>query len=119
MSKQLFLEQNLKAGEIYAGLILGTNGAPDHHTFLLPGQISDVDWHAYMAWVKSIGGEAPTRRELSLLFANAPEKFDQRAYWSCETYESNDPTLGISTSPAVTSTAATWTTSCVAVPSAD
>jgi hypothetical protein len=89
MSKKIFLEQNLKDGEIYAGLILGKDGAQDYHVFRKSGQIVDVDWDAYMAWVKSVGGEATTLRELSLMFANIPEEFDKGAYWSGEQYESN------------------------------
>lgn len=88
MSKQLFLEQNLKAGEDYLGIILGKDGAPDYHLILLPGQVVGIDWDTYVAWVKYVG-EAPTKRELSLMFANAPEKFDKADYWSGEVHKSN------------------------------
>lgn len=36
MSKEQWLKENLREGEVYAGLILGENGAPDHHVILLP-----------------------------------------------------------------------------------
>src|SRR6478672_4360219 len=34
----------LADGECYAGLILGKEGAPDHHLILLPGEAQDVSW---------------------------------------------------------------------------
>ena len=87
MSKQLFLEQNLKTGEIYAGLILGTNGAPDHHVFLLAAKPDNkLNWDAAMEWAKSVGGDLPTRNEQSLLFANAKEHFEYAWYWSNTPY---------------------------------
>ena len=89
-NKSAFLAEALKPGEVYAGFIFGKDGAPDYHVFRQSGQIVDVDWDAYMAWVKSVGGKAPTLRELSLMFANIPEEFDKGAYWSGEQYESND-----------------------------
>ncbi len=49
MSKQQFLEQNQKDGEIYAGLILGKNGEPDHHVFLIKAQPSqNLNWQDAM-----------------------------------------------------------------------
>lgn len=35
MSKAKFLEENLRTGEVYAGLILGKDGQPDCHVVLL------------------------------------------------------------------------------------
>lgn len=84
MSKQQWITENLKAGEVYAGLILGQNGEPDHHLILLPGQATDVDWKSAGTWAKQQGGELPTRREQSLLFANCKAEFEPRWYWSCE-----------------------------------
>ena len=88
--KAEFLKQVLKEGEEYAGIVFGKDGQPDHHLILLPGQKEDVTWPVAKDWAASIGGELPTRREQSLLFANLKEKFDQRWYWSCEQHESND-----------------------------
>lgn len=90
MSKQQWIVENLKPGDEYAGLILGKDGARDHHLILLPGQANDVKWAAAMAWAKTVGGELPTRREQSLLFANLKDQFEQRWYWSSETH-SSDP----------------------------
>ena len=86
MSKAQFIKENLKAGELLAGLILGKNGEPDYHLVLLPGQANDVTWKDAKAWAKKIGGELPTRREQSLLFANQREAFEARWYWSAELY---------------------------------
>ena len=88
--KAEFLKQVLKEGEEYAGIVLGKDGQPDHHLILLPGQKEDVTWPVAKDWAASIGGELPTRREQSLLFANLKEKFDQHWYCSCEQHEAND-----------------------------
>jgi len=88
MSKQLWIEQNLKPGEQYAGLILGKNGAPDHHLILLPGQVADVSWKDAQKAAADAGGELPTRREQALLYANLKEEFEPRWYWSCEEHAS-------------------------------
>lgn len=83
MSKELFLKQNLKSGEIYAGLILGKDGELDYHLALLPAKSDkDLNWNDAMAWAKTTGGDLPTRREQSLLFANCQEHFEQRWHWS-------------------------------------
>ncbi len=86
--KELFLAEHLKPGEHYAGLILGKDGQPDYHLILMAGEpTDDLTWKAAQDWAKRIGGELPTRREQSLLFANLKEHFQHRAYWSCEPYE--------------------------------
>ena len=89
MSKQQWIAENLKPGEEYAGLILGKDGAMDHHLILLPGQANDVNWATAMAWAKTVGGEMPTRCEQSLLFANLKDHFEPRWYWSSETHASD------------------------------
>jgi hypothetical protein len=53
---------NLEQGEIYAGIILTSDGAPSHHLILLPGDNGDDNWADQTEWAKSIGGELPTRR---------------------------------------------------------
>ena len=83
MSKQLFLEQNLKQGEIYAGLILGKNGERDYHLVLLAAKPDkDLNWQAALDWAKSVGGFLPTLNEQSLLSANVKEQFSYLRYWS-------------------------------------
>ena len=88
MSKQDFMTQHLRPGEVYAGLLLGENGAPDVHVFLLPGEVSGVTWPDAKTWAEKIGGELPTRREQSLLFANAKASFQPAWYWSGEQHAS-------------------------------
>jgi hypothetical protein len=80
-------KEGLKEGESYAGLILGKEGTPDYHLILLPGDAADVSWPAARDWAADDGGELPTRRELSLLFANLREQFERGWYWSSEHHE--------------------------------
>ena len=89
MSKQQWIAENLKTGELYAGLILGKDGSQDFHLILLPGQANDVTWPDATKWAQTIGGELPTRREQSLLFANLKDQFEWRWYWSGETHASD------------------------------
>ena len=86
MSKQQWISENLKPGEIYAGILLGKDGAPDHHMILLPGTAESIKWPDAVEWAKKAGGELPTRREQSLLFANLKEEFEPRWHWSGEQY---------------------------------
>ena len=67
----------LKAGEIYAGILLNEDGSPSHHLILLPGDNAGADWQTQMDWAKSTGGELPTRREQSLLYANCKQHFER------------------------------------------
>ncbi len=91
MTKALFMQQNLQPGEVYAGLIIGKNGEADYHLFLLAAKPADkLTWDAAKAWATSAGGDLPTRREQSLLFANCAEKFEPYYYWSGEP-GANDP----------------------------
>lgn len=78
--------ETLHPGEQYAGVILGKDGAPDHHLILLPGAAEDLTWEQAKEWAASVGGELPTRREQSLLFANLKEAFEGTWYWSSEQY---------------------------------
>lgn len=78
----------LAPGERYAGVVLGEDGALSHHLILLPGDVADVSWSAAKEWAAEQGGELPTRREQSLLFANLKSEFEERAYWSAEAHES-------------------------------
>ena len=85
MSKAQFLESNLAPGEEYAGIILGKDGNPDYHLFLLPGEDEYVfTWDQAGEFARECGGELPTRREQYLLFANLKEQFKDEWYWSGE-----------------------------------
>ncbi|MDW3683902.1 DUF1566 domain-containing protein [Cupriavidus sp. CV2] len=77
---------DLRPGELYAGIILGKNGEPSHRLILLPGAAEDLTWEQAKEWATSVGGELPTRREQSLLFANLKEEFEGTWYWSGEQY---------------------------------
>lgn len=79
---------DLAQGEIYAGIILNSDGAPSHHLILLPGDKDDANWTDQTEWAKSIGGELPTRAEQSLLFANCKPHFQKNWYWSGEAVSS-------------------------------
>ena len=80
----------LRQGERYAGLLLDDAGKPLHHLLLLPGAAEDLTWQAALDWAKGQGGELPTRREQSLLFANLKGEFEDRYYWSSEQYSAHD-----------------------------
>jgi hypothetical protein len=77
-------EIQLAHGEHYAGVILGKDGESSYHLVLLPEDKESIKWQDAMEWSSSIGGELPTRREQSLLFANLKEEFQEKWYWSCE-----------------------------------
>ncbi|MAO52155.1 MAG: hypothetical protein CML16_14905 [Pusillimonas sp.] len=74
----------LYAGESYAGIILDEKGNPGYHLILLPGEKEAVNWAAAKEWAAGQGGELPTRREQSLLFANLKDHFKSSCYWSGE-----------------------------------
>jgi hypothetical protein len=87
MSRLDPVRETLKEGEFYAGLILGKDGAPDHHVILLPGDAQDITWSGARQWAVMAGGDLPTRRELALLIANLREQFGKVWYWSSEQSE--------------------------------
>ena len=82
-------EIQLAHGEHYAGVILGKDGESSYHLVLLPEDKESIKWQEAVDWAKSIGGELPTRREQSLLFANLKEEFQEKWYWSGEQHASH------------------------------
>ena len=85
MSKKQFLLENQRHGEQYAGLILGKEGKPDYHVFLIDAKPeSDMTWSNALEWARTVGGQLPDRSEQSLLFANQKESFDKTWHWSRE-----------------------------------
>jgi hypothetical protein len=86
-AKEQFLKDNLKAGEVYAGIVLGEAGEPDYHLVLLPGESAGT-WEKAKAFAHEAGGELPTRREQRLLWVNAKGQFQADWYWSCEQHAS-------------------------------
>ena len=87
-AKTEWIKQNLKPGELYAGILLGKDNQPDQHIILLPGDQSGLTWAKAKEFAKKAGGELPTRREQSLLFANLREEFQRDWYWSGEQHAS-------------------------------
>jgi hypothetical protein len=87
--QQTITTPKLNEGEFYAGILLGKDGAPDHHVILLPGQANDVTFKQAQQFAADIGGDLPARREQSLLFANLKEQFEDRWYWSGEQHASD------------------------------
>ena len=80
---------NLAHGEHYAGIVIGKDSEPSYHLVLMAATTTnDLSWQAANDWAKRIGGDLPTRREQSLLFANLKDAFEERAYWSCEDHDS-------------------------------
>ncbi len=75
---------DLAPGESYAGIILGKDGEASHHLILLPGEAENIKWEKAQKWANKAGGELPTRREQSLLYANLKEQFQSAWYWSGE-----------------------------------
>ncbi len=88
-AKAAFLAANLKAGEHYAGLLLGKDGEPDQHLVVIAVKDGEANWSKQTKWAKSVGGELPTRRELNLLRANLRELFKSDWYWSSESHASD------------------------------
>jgi len=87
MGEYLRIQEMLREGESYAGLILGKNGEPDYHLVLLPDEAVDVSWPSATEWAAGREGMLPNRRELALLFANQREQFERVWYWSSEQHE--------------------------------
>lgn len=84
--KAEWLRNNLNTGEIYAGLILGQNGEEDYHLVLLPVEDKGCAWSLAEQLAKESGGELPTRREQTLLFANCQTHFEPYWYWCAEVH---------------------------------
>lgn len=80
-------------GGIYAGIVRGLNGEPDYHLILGRGHETAIRWHDALKAVRLIRDDdhedfqLPSRKELVLLFAQVPEAFEDRSYWSSEQSE--------------------------------
>ncbi|AVA37645.1 DUF1566 domain-containing protein [Cupriavidus metallidurans] len=70
-------------------MVLGKDGEPGYHLILLPGEVEDKTWDQAKEWATSVGGELPSRREQSLLYANLGEEFKSAWYWSGTQSESD------------------------------
>ncbi|OEZ84734.1 hypothetical protein JAB8_41130 [Janthinobacterium sp. HH106] len=72
------------AGEHYAGVMPGQDGAAGYQLFLLPGEADALPWQAALDWAAARGACLPTRSELALLHANLGHAFPDAWYWSSE-----------------------------------
>jgi len=79
----------LRPGEHYAGILLGDDSQPHQHIVLLPGEIEEADFQKAKEFAAQAGGELPTRREQSLLFANLKQHFQAAWYWSGEEHSAS------------------------------
>lgn len=78
----------LEAGETYVATLFDAANGKGYHLILLPGDNDPADWDTQAAWAQSIGGELPTRVELSLLYDQCKSLFEEVAYWSNDCPES-------------------------------
>jgi len=78
----------LEAGETYVATLFDAANGKGYHLILLPGDNDPSDWDTQAAWAQSIGGELPTRLELSLLYAKCKSLFEEVAYWADDCPES-------------------------------
>lgn len=85
MSKQDWITENLKTGEMYAGIILDPAG--DYHVVLREGEVQDVDWTTAGMLAAGFGGQLPTRRELRLILTNKPGMLKAQWYWTADLSE--------------------------------
>ena len=90
-AKQEWLRNNLKKGELYAGLILGENSEPDYHLIALPlHKDKPMKWTDAMAAAAQAKSALPNRRDGPLLFVNLNKHFKPARYWTCEQYAGDD-----------------------------
>lgn len=83
--------QNVPAlGGVWAGIARGEKDKPDYHLFVHADEKEDIKWQAAVDWAKGLESAGhqdyslPTRKEQALLFANVPELFQPKWYWSGE-----------------------------------
>ena len=79
----------LDDGEVYLGAFLSADGSHQHHTVLLPFDRDDAHWDTQMAWAKGEGFDLPNRLELLMMWSTMRKRFQEAAYWSNETHESD------------------------------
>lgn len=79
----------LAAGERFAGSVLNDDDTLSHYVILLPVDAEDLEWEEAKSWAAERGGDLPTCREQSLLFANLKDEFEAAWYWSGEVHEDN------------------------------
>lgn len=77
-------------GGLFAGILRGTEGAPDYVLIAGPALEGRLDWNDAMAWAARLNVDGlfdftlPSRAELLRLADTVPELFEARCYWSGE-----------------------------------
>ena len=80
----------LRNGEQYAGLVLKDDGTPSHHLVWMAGQTTiRLSWQDAKDWASKAGGELPTRREMSLIYAHCRAHVKHEWCWSGEALEAD------------------------------
>ena len=80
---------DLLPGERYAGIVLGHDAEASYHLILLPGDAEGLTHKAALKWAADTGGELPSRREQTLLYANLKSEFKESWYWSAQLHKSD------------------------------
>lgn len=127
-------EATIKPGELppigsywqggkFAGIMRGRDGGKDYA--LIKGPSFDVGgWQATMEHADCIEVEdykdfrLPNRSEQALLYANLPDEFEDKWYWSCEQHPGYSSLPARRTSKVATRTASARMTSASGAPSA-
>lgn len=84
---KIALPPALHAGEQYAGIAIGKDGAL-HHIILIPeDDLAESHWSVALEWADVVGVSIPTRAELGLLFSVLKSFFGDAYYWSSEAFD--------------------------------
>ena len=80
------------AGGVVMGVMAGQAGKPDYLLIHVGNSHDRLTFDQALAWSKTTSGEdGPTRRELSMLFANRREgQFKPEWHWSVEPFASDE-----------------------------
>ena len=80
----------LRHDEQYAGLVLKDDGTPLHHLVRMAEQTTNpLSWQDAKAWASKAGGELPTQREMSLIYAHCRAHVKHEWCWSGEVFEAD------------------------------
>jgi hypothetical protein len=89
MSKEQFLKENLKMGEIYAGLILSDM---DYHLIVAPyrnvckSDGTKLNWQESLEFARINNVLLPTISDLTLISINTKGVLESGTYWSTESF---------------------------------
>jgi hypothetical protein len=68
----------------YAGIARRDDQGGDHILEVIEVSTKEMTWEEAKKWTEAAGGILPTRKHAALLFANVPELFLERYYWTSE-----------------------------------